>query len=136
MRYRITGIDASSTKPVEIVIDAADEAAARADASRRGIRAERVERDLDPGPRSEPVLVRLEPGQTVLVELTAKRWKALLMISLLLLTLGVLFGGYAVLRDPRSLSHPPLLAWIGGAIALIGLFGVLVARLGAWWKHG
>lgn len=139
MRFRIVGTDAATNKPVELTLDAADEAAARAEASKRKVIAVRVEPAPDaasPARSPEPLLVRIEPGHVQLIERTAKRWKGLLLVSLLVLTFGAVIGGYFLLRSPRSLAHPPALAWIGGAAALIGLMGVVIARLGAWWHHG
>jgi hypothetical protein len=130
MRYRVIGTDAKSKKPIEIIIDAADDAAARADAGGRGVTVERI------STAAEPVVVRIEPGHVQLIELTAKRWKGLLLASLAAMGLGLLVGGWFVLRDPRSLSHPPVMAWVGGVAAIIGLIGVVIARVGAWWGHG
>lgn len=130
MRYRVIGTDAKSKKPIEIVIDAADESAARADATGRGVIVERI------STAAEPVVVRIEPGHVQLIELTGKRWKGLLLASLALMVLGLLVGGWSLLRDPRSFAHPPLMAWVGGVITLIGLIGVVIARVGAWWGHG
>lgn len=153
MRYRVIGVDAKTKKPIEMVIEAADEAAARADAGARGMGVERVEAAGPPvevtaaartpflaggapeQPR-EPVVVRLEAGQVVLVELTGKRWKGLLLVSLAVMVVGVMVGGWFVMRDPRSLAHPPVTAWIGGVVALVGFVGVVTARVGAWWGHG
>jgi hypothetical protein len=148
MRYRVIGTDAKSKKPIEVIIDAADEAEARADAAGRGVVVERVEAaemtaKASPGPSLtlgvrgiEPVLVRVEPGHVQLIELTAKKWKGLLLVSLGVMVVGVVVGGWFLLRDPRSFAHPPVMAWIGGVVSLIGLLGVVVARVGAWWGHG
>ncbi len=130
MRYRVIGTDAKSKKPIEMVIDAADEAAARADAAARGVAVERISTS------AEPVVVRIEPGHVQLIELTAKKWKGLLLASLAVMAIGVVIGGWFLLRDPRSLAHPPAAAWVGGVLAVIGLAGVVVARVGAWWGHG
>ena len=148
MRYRVIGSDAKSKKPIELVIEAADEGAARADSAARGVVVERVVgaeagANEKPGPSpmvgvrdGGPVVVRMEPGYVQLIELTGKRWKGLLVVSLAMMTVGVIVGGWFVLRDPRSLAHPPLMAWVGGVLAIAGLVGVVIARVGAWWGHG
>lgn len=139
-------MDAKTKGPIDLVIEAADERAARADAAGRGIEVNRVEAVRNAAPAGsgssltagdhEPVLVRIEPGHVQLIELTGKRWKGLMLISLALLLVGTIAGGWFMLRSPRSLAHPPAGAWIGGIVALVGLMGVIVARLGAWWRHG
>ena len=61
MRYRVVGMDIRSKKPVELMLDAADEGAARADAAGRGVVAERVEMAAARVADShQPVLVRME----------------------------------------------------------------------------
>lgn len=142
MRYRVTGHDEHTRKPIELTIDAETEPAAWRDAKSRGLIIKSVEpapdarRPLDASPHSEPVTVRIEPGHVQLIELTAKPWKALFALSLLVLTLGLAWGTWSLLRTPRTLAHPPLTAWLGGAVTLLGLLGLLIARLGAWWRHG
>lgn len=140
MRFRVTGSDEKTRASIELVVEAESEAAAWRDAKRRGMIIKSVERADDPSlalrALKEPIPVRIDPGHIQLIEQTAKRWKGLLAISLLVMTIGVALGGWMLLRSPRSLAHPPAGAWIGGALALLGLAGVIAARLGAWWKHG
>ena len=153
MRYRVIGTDTKTKKPIEMVIEAADEGAARADAASRGVEVERVEaatREVEttapartpslavgvPGQPREPVLVRMEPGYVQLIELTGKRWKGLLLVSLAVLLVGVVVGGWFLVRDPRSLAHPPVMVWVGGVVAVLGFLGVVMARVGAWGGHG
>ncbi len=125
MKYRVIGTDSKTKASVELILDAADEAAARADSAARGIAVERVV------PADDPRTPRIQ-----LIELTAKKWKGLFLFSAATLLAGAMLGGWLLLRTPQSLAHPPIGAWIGGAIALLGLAGVVAARLGAWWHHG
>lgn len=116
------------------------EAGSAAEAARRaielGVRPESVT-EAALAPRApEPVLVRLEPGYIQTIEQTGKTWKALLAVSLLLLTLGVGACSWSVMTHPNPWRHPPALAIVGGAVALAGFAGVLIARIGAWWRHG
>ena len=138
MRFRIVGHEVTGAQPIELGLDADSAQQARRRAIELGVRVESVS-EIDaraPGAGIEPVLVRMEPGYIQTIERTGKPWKALLLISLVFLTLGVASCSWAVVRDPRALSHPPLLSVSGATLAIVGLAGVLVARIGAWWKHG
>lgn len=90
-----------------------------------------------PAPRApEPVTVRIDPGHVQLIELTHKRWKAMLLLSLAVFLVGISLSLWMIARSPRLLSHPTF--GLGVAVTLVGagLLGLLVARLGAWWRHG
>jgi len=86
--------------------------------------------------RDEPVLVRLEPGSVQTIERTGKLWKGILAVSALVFVLGIAGCALAVVRDPRAVTDPPLLSWIGGVVAGLGFVGLVVGKLGAWWYHG
>lgn len=146
MRYAILGTKSDSKEEVRLTIDAPDPLAARAEAKAQGIDVVRLEpideepgtvgrADDDAAPR-EPVLVRIEPGYVQTIERTGKTWKAFLLVGWLLLALGATTCGWSLLRDPSAAGGPPLLAWMGGAVALVGLAIFLFGRLGAWWFHG
>lgn len=135
MRFRIRGVDISTSLPLELFLEADDEVGARRRCHELGVREETIGPAASASPQ-EPVLVRLEPGYVQTIEQTGKPWKALLLVSLGLLTLGVASCSWAVVRDPRALTHPPLLSVTGATLAIVGLAGVISARLGAWWKHG
>lgn len=142
MRYRITGTDEKSRAPIELILEAASEAAAWKDASSRGVivrAVEAAERAAAPtsiaaGP--EPLTVRIEPGHVQLIELTHKRWKSVLVVSLLLVVAGAGLAGWLVLRDPRVIDRPPMLLWGGAGLFVLGLAGLVIGRVGAWWYHG
>lgn len=87
-------------------------------------------------PPDEPVLVRLAPGTVQTIEQTGKLWKGIMALSALLFVLGITGCALAVVRDPRAVTDPPLLSWIGGVAALAGFIGLLIGKLGAWWYHG
>lgn len=134
MRFRVQGADISTGERLELLLEAPDEKAARRRANESGLRVESV---VEAPPKSaEPMLVRMEPGYIQTIEQTGKTWKALLLVSLVLLTLGIGSCSWAVMRDPRALTRPPLLSISGATLAIVGLAGVIVARVGAWWKHG
>lgn len=127
--------------PIEMTLEAVDEPAARRRCLEQGIRVTSVTPEATTGAigsviAEKPVLVRLEPGYIQTIEQTGKVWKALLLVSLVILTLGITSCSWSVIRDPRALTHPPLLSFIGAALAIVGLAGVIFARIGAWWKHG
>lgn len=84
----------------------------------------------------EPVLVRIAPGSVQTIERTGKLWKGIMAAAALLFIVGVAGCALAVVRDPRAVTHPPLLSWIGGTTALVGFIGLLVGKVGAWWFHG
>lgn len=140
MRFRIVGHEVTSDRPIELGLDADSAPDARRRAIELGVRVESVTESpaFAPGDQAAqtPVLVRMEPGYIQTIEKTGKTWKALLLVSLVLLTLGVASCSWAVMRDPRALTRPPLLSISGATLAIVGLAGVITARIGAWWKHG
>lgn len=150
MQFRITGIERETGRRVEFILDAADEAAVRVEADRRGIRDSRIERGEAPDPaesaappdplrapsQAEPVLVRMEPGYVQTIQLTGKGWKGLMAFALVLFLAGMAVSGWLVMGSPRQLSHPSVLLVISLLTSGIGMVLLLVARLGAWWHHG
>jgi len=137
MRYRITGTDQQSRSAVEMYLEAPSDAAAWKDAAARGIIVKSVEpQGSAPIPSETPLLVRIEPGHVQLIERTHKFWKGLLVLSALLCVTGLVLGMWLVAGDARQLSHPSLLFIICLIIAGVGLIGMLIARIGAWWYHG
>lgn len=153
MRYRIIGQDPDTGTSIDLIVDAPSAQKAQAIAEARKIKVQRIEPEPDAPPpptsltesktdadddndKKEPVLVRIEPGYVQTIERTGKNWKALLLLGSLLLLGGLTSCGWAMLSDPRALTSPPLLAWIGGSIALTGFVIFLFGRFGAWWFHG
>jgi hypothetical protein len=153
MRYRIVGTNSATSAPVELALEAETEPAARAAALSMGVTPSSItpaDRTLAPALASTPpaastapppprpaeaLLVRLEEGTVVTVQLTSKPWKALLALSFLALAVGAGASLWLVARQPRLLDHPTF--WFLACLTLagLGLLGVLVARLGAWWYH-
>jgi len=77
---------------------------------------------------ASPVPVQPPPVQSV--ELTAKKWKAAMLISALMMVVGLplaIFCGQA--GGSAGVA-------IGVLLAAAGLIGWLIARIGAWWFHG
>ncbi|MDX2114111.1 MAG: hypothetical protein SFZ24_00640 [Planctomycetota bacterium] len=137
MRYRVIGSDEHSRRPVELLLEAADEAAARRDASARGVIVRSVqELPAGAGLGGEALLVRLEPGHVQLIERTGKLWKGLLLASALLVAAGLGLAVWMIAGDPRLLGRPSLMVWLGVVLAAAGLIGLVAARAGAWWFHG
>ncbi len=144
MRYRIVGIDPDTRHELALIVDAPSDAAAERVARSRGIDVSSVrpESDADaPGdehPGSEPkvILTAPAPGSVQTIELTGKPWKAILLLGAALMILGLGAGSYALLSDPRALTSPPLLAYLGAGAFIGGLLVFIVGRLGAWWYHG
>jgi hypothetical protein len=94
-------------------------------------------------------------GTPMLIELTAKRWKALTLISAALLVLGLVILSWQMwvevyrpildLDQPRGAFAPldQFREAMGGAGGIVGWLFVLVAaalglyaRFMAWWRHG
>lgn len=69
----------------------------------------------------------------VVVERTAKRWKLLKLLSVVLLFVGILL--LVVSADsPRDQPFPPVrVVGMGLLASSVGAF--VLARLGAWWNH-
>lgn len=144
MRYRIVGTNSATSAPFELALEAETEPAARAVALSMGVTPSSITPDdralahalaPAPSPAPHPILVRLEEGTVVTVQLTSKPWKALLALSFLALAGGAGASLWLVARQPRLLDHPTF--WFLACLTLagLGLLGVLVARLGAWWYH-
>lgn len=134
MRFRVIGHDVSSGQPLEALLDASSTQVARRRAAELGLKADSITSAQPQAP--DPVLVRLEPGYVQTIEQTGKTWKALLLASLMLLTLGVGACSWSVMRDPDVIRSPSIVAIVGATLGLAGLVGVLIARVGAWWWHG
>jgi hypothetical protein len=97
-----------------------------------------------------------EAGPTpFLIELTAKRWKALILISAGLMALGFFALGWALwvevyrpifdLDQPRRVVEPlarfkeamtGVEAWVGWLLLIAATALGIYARFMAWWRHG
>jgi len=68
------------------------------------------------------------------VELTAKRWKVMKLVGMLITFLGVflLVGAGAL---PETDGMPAMVA-VGGVYILVGPLIWITARVLAWWHHG
>lgn len=78
--------------------------------------------------------------QSVLIEHTAKHWKAIQAIGGLVMVLGIglacLFMTVAYqshVEQARRLAGPVV---VSSAITVFGIAVYLVGRVGAWWNHG
>lgn len=125
-------------RAVEVVAEAPSVEGALRQAVEMGVRAGSLapaaeERE---GGSGAPVLVRIERGYVQTIQLTARPWKAAIALSLTIMVTGISACSWAVVRDPRALTDPPLMAMIGAGLFAIGLAGLIVARVGAWWRHG
>lgn len=92
----------------------------------------------------------------LLIELTAKRWKALMLVAVALMALGFLMLGWQLWaevyrpildldqsRAAAALQFTRLMeamsgaaAWIGWLLVLAGTVLGIYARFMAWWRHG
>ncbi len=138
VRYRILGADKATREPIEVTIVASSEAAARADAEARGLIPIGIESLGEPGGanRPEPVSVRIDHWPVILIERTAKRWKALAAASAVLICAGIILIAWAATDDPRALTDPALSVFIGATLAGLGFVVLVFSRIGAWWYHG
>lgn len=69
------------------------------------------------------------------IELTGKKWKALMAIGLVVAVIGVVV---AVAGSLQSLDETgPRIAYFSGmVIAVCGAIVALVGAVGGWWNHG
>ena len=82
--------------------------------------------DIAPScPRCGRPMPMPDAKQTVLIELTAKRYKAQKVLG------GILtFAGFALGATAGNIG------WVGLIMVPIGLYFLMSARIGAWWHHG
>ncbi len=66
----------------------------------------------------------------MLIEHTAKRWKAMQLVGGLILAVGVVIGFVAINADSAAGL------WLAVAAFVIGLPIWVVGRFCAWWFHG
>jgi len=160
MRYRILGTDPETKQELALIVDAPTAAEAEKLARAKGISIVSTEPEPagtpEAGESEKPapkpggstqgandddelprvVLTMPVPGSVQTIELTAKPWKAILFFGAFLMILGLLGAGWAIVSDPRSLTNPPLLVYLGAGAFVGGLLVFIVGRLGAWWYHG
>jgi len=92
-------------------------------------------------PSSSGGVQRVVVDQVKNVELTNKKWKIMKLIFWPMFLVGIflclsVFPVIMMHKPGVSISPNSITAWgIGIFFAFIGLIGVLVATLGAWWHH-
>jgi hypothetical protein len=86
--------------------------------------------------RPRVILTRPAPGSVQTIQLTSKRWKALMLVAFIMVVAGASAGGILLAREPRLLTHPTWLMVIAAALFIAGLVLLVMARVGAWWDHG
>ncbi|MBL0926426.1 MAG: hypothetical protein IBJ11_02085 [Phycisphaerales bacterium] len=85
-------------------------------------------------PAAQPPLG--SPDRPVTIQLTRKRYKALILLGAAFMLAGL---ALACADLARHFEHPDrmgLLLAVGGAAFGIGLMAALAGRLLAWWHHG
>jgi len=70
------------------------------------------------------------------IELTAKKYKKIMLIAVLLVITGGLFFIAAAALSNVSKSAGIGVASLGGFPFVVGIILYLYARIGAWWNHG
>jgi len=121
---------------VEMVVESAGVEVAVRQAVEMGVRADSIGPAVVGEGVESAVLVRMAPGQVQTIERTGKSWKAGILVSLVALTAGIGACSWAVVRDARALTDPPVMSVVGAGIFVMGLAGLIVSRVGAWWRHG
>lgn len=128
MRYRITALDRQTGRPVDLTLDAAGPEQAERLAAARGLDVASVRPEAAaPAPRAEPV---------VTIQRTAKRWKSLVLVAVLIMLLGAIL---AVIDITANFAYPDRigdLAIPGAIVFALGITTLLAARLLIWWHHG
>lgn len=69
-------------------------------------------------------------SEAITIELTSKRWKLITLASWLIIACGVLYIGTGTGIGLQNSHGPP-----GLNIIVIGILGLFVAKVGAWWNH-
>ena len=70
------------------------------------------------------------------IELTAKKYKKIMLIAVSLLIIGGLFFIAAAALSNNSESAASGVAILGGFPFVVGIGLYFYARVGAWWNHG
>ncbi len=86
------------------------------------------------------------PREIIITEQTAKQWKALQLVGVLMFAAGIVVGvgtlamGASQAKNPdlpEILRHCPLFLFVVAGILLgLGLVIALVGGIAAWWYHG
>lgn len=134
MRYRVAGLDKSSHKPIDMIVDARSPEFAAEEANRRGIDVAAVTPAEDVP--QEPTTVRLAPGETVLIEKTSKSIKAWIVVGVLLMALGAVLCATDIAMNFAYPDQIGALLIPGAVLGGLGSVILLFARLSAWWHHG
>jgi len=67
----------------------------------------------------------LTEGNVVTIQKTFKKWKAVKLVSVLAIVIGILsFAGGDIMKG------------IGVLSIFLGIIGLIISRLGAWWTTG
>ena len=68
----------------------------------------------------------------VVIEKTSKQWKIVKLVSVIVFIIGIMvfFGNY---DDKKGMSDIGTAA--GASLALMGLLGILIGKIGAWWTN-
>ncbi|MCA9359493.1 zinc ribbon domain-containing protein [Candidatus Kaiserbacteria bacterium] len=69
-----------------------------------------------------------EDGDIITVQHTTKKWKRVKIYSWIAVISGFLMFG--------AKESNELVFWIGVNVILLGIVGLITARLGAWWSTG
>jgi len=71
------------------------------------------------------------------VELTAKRWKAVMLLGILVaVTFGALAGFAALMIEPSPGSVESIPILVCAALSAVGVAIYVLGRIAAWWHHG
>jgi len=134
MRYRITALDRQTGRPVELTLDAQGPEQAERLAAARGLDVASVrpvavtqEEAAPPAPADDGV---------VTIQRTAKRWKFLVLIAVLIMLLGAML---AVIDIAGNFAYPDRigdLAIPGAIVFALGIATLVLARVLIWWHHG
>ncbi|MBT6847633.1 MAG: hypothetical protein HOA14_09490 [Planctomycetaceae bacterium] len=88
------------------------------------------------GPQSQsPIQVDPNTEHTT-IELTAKKYKKIMLIGFPLIILGILFFIAAAALSNTSESAATGVTILGGFLFVVGIGFYFYARVGAWWNHG
>lgn len=137
MKQRVIGLDREG-RSAALTVDAATPALAERAALAHGfVLVERV----TPEPPADAVEALAERSQRrpVLIELTAKRWKLGILLSVVLVLAGavVCAAGLAMsLIAMKVAGTPAFVAIVGASMAVVGFALSMIYQLLAWWHHG
>ena len=84
-----------------------------------------------------PINTQIKEGKIQTIELTSKKYKIQLVLSVLLLSLGLFISlaaaGLAAAGGGGTL--PALLAFIGIPSMVVGLIWYIITKIRIWWHH-